>query len=443
MTGPINTFDVTPTGGLKKVWRKSETQPFGDPWDSPLQIHAQRRPALVINPKRPDGTRRMSSWNNRWFKSATPGATFGIVANATAPASTRQTLYTGTSLLSKLPDRQPSAGQYGTYWEIVENLLPWSPSLEVTSDQVARTKVLNKLSQKKWDLGVTALEMKQTAGLVTDLAQSLVGQVEGLINSRKNMRRKLNDFFRDVRRQGSFDKAAVNVGLSDTNLLNDLRSKWMQYQFGIKPALMDVDNAVNFLSDALHQHGLSVLVAARAGHESKDTGWVEQLGRYNGICTADLQYEETCVTHYSVVYELPTGHVSAVNALGLDNPYNIAWEVSRLSWMVDYVVGVGDWLQSFTAANGMIFREGSRSTLRRVSGSQVRVNSLNVNRNLTFVPPRSTGVWVDKGHFRRELLTHGVVPAFVPQIKSELGLVQLANSLFAMSSVLGGKPGLR
>lgn len=437
MTGPVDTY-VTRLSSGSYLQRSSPSQP----WWAPVNVNwtysaqALRHPALVRNARRPDGTRPMSPWKKEWFQMIAAPTTWGV--RAKPGFNVQELLFRSISPINTVPSN----------WNILSNQIPFSPSLQIASDQIARTKVLGKLSQKKWDIGVTALELKQTAGLVTDLSVGIVRQVEKIINSRKRGREQLNAFFRDVRRQGSFDLAAKNVGMTDISLLQDIRSQWMQYQFGIKPAVMDVDNAVTFLSDAVNQHGFKVLVAAKAGHESEDTRSNLVVGSMSGEVRINAKVREVCQTHYSLVYELPTGHVSTRQALGLDNPGNIAWEVTRLSWMVDYAVGVGDWLQSFTAANGMVFKEGCKSRLRRVSSldfipSGGPNGSIQRGRATLSPAPREGGSFFERGDFERTLLTSGLIPAFVPQIKSELGLVQLANSLFAMSSVLGGKPGLR
>ena len=91
----------------------------------------------------------------------------------------------------------------------------------------------------------------------------------------------------------------------------------------------------------------------------------------------------------------------------------------------------------FSATNGMTFREGCRSTLRRVSANRFVVSSASKAYKIT-KSPVTNGAWVERGDFRREILDSRLVPAVVPQIKSTLGLTQLGNSLFALSNVLGG-----
>ena len=110
--------------------------------------------------------------------------------------------------------------------------------------------------------------------------------------------------------------------------------------------------------------------------------------------------------------------------------------------MADYALGVGDWLQSFTAANGLEYIDGSISSTQRCTANSVQHSNL-VADNDWVRKPGTQGVVLDSGRFTRELLPHGVLPAFAPQIKSSMSLVKLANTLSALTMLLGGKPGLR
>lgn len=446
MSGPIDAINVTSHTWKGVGWPSwapsSKTNIEGT---VTVTTTALRAPALVRNKPRKDGTRPMSAWHKQWFRGVTPLWSWRIRENPSSWPDAWNWDYT----LMPAIDELPRTTHPGLYWEHVNNVFPFPSSLRFSTDQVARTKVLNKIAQKKWDLGVTALEIKQTAGLITDLSVGIVSHVSSLIESRRAMRQKLDRFFREVRKHDDFYRAASDVGLKDLSLLEDLRSRWMQYQFGIRPLIRDVDDAVTWLSEAIHNHGYSVLVSAKAGHEMRDN---RLLGSVMGTpartsMETRLEVQDVCMTHYSVVYEIPTGQVSVRTALGLDNPFYVGWEVVRLSWMCDYVVGVGDWLQSFTAANGMVFREGCRSVLQRLTSQAAHykpIGTIGPGGDCTFdkAPPQR-GVYIERGDFNRELLVHGVTPAVVPQVKSELGLVQLANSLLALSSVLGGSPGLR
>lgn len=379
----------------------------------------------------------MAAWNKQWFRAVCKPSNWSADNKPGKDAWCFR--FSDYPAFSALPLGETPAEA----WSDIIGSFPFTPLLELYSDQVAKTKVLGKIGQKKWDLGVAAGELKQTVGLVTDLADGLTQQVLSLINSRKQIRNQLNQFFRDVRRQGDFYKAAENVGLRDLDLLNTLRDRWMGYQFGVRPLYQDLEDATNWLADYIHNVQGPMLVKAKAGHESVTT----KRGK-NGCVLSGVEvrphFREECFTHYSVVYEMPTGQVPLLTQLGLDNPYQVAWELTKLSWMFDYVIGIGDWLGSFTAANGLVFREGCKSVLRRqiTTGFQItRHPSWDVDNQLSD-PPDLDGSMIERGDFTRTLLTSGVVPGVVPQIKANLDGLQLGNSLFALSNVFSGRGAL-
>lgn len=438
MTGPIDTITVL---GTNTMTLKSQAS-WSPKINTNLRVYPQtvsflKCPATVNNPVRPDGTRKRSPWSKQWYRYAGRITSFEIREKPGKSAWR----YNGTSW-----DLTFVAGfQTANPWSSVVTAIPFDPVIQLTADNAARTKTLLKVGQKKWDLGVAAVELHQTAGLVTELAVSMATTVEKLIHSRAKVRTQVDNFFRRVRKHGDFTKAAAEVGMRDLSLLEDLRGKWMQYQFGIRPLIYDVNNAVNALSTMVVDDAIPMVVTAKAGHQDRRNVLTAVLGNQSGCYSAKLLMEQVCAVHYSVEYVIPTGQVSPVTTLGLDAPGPLFWEVTRLSWMADYVVGIGDWLQSMTAAKGLEFREGSKSMLLRASAISMEVTPLFDSSKQQLVKPWSTRApYCERGSFQRTLLpSTGVVPAVVPQIKSTLGLVQMANSIFALSSVLGGSPGLR
>lgn len=432
--------DVSSSLTVKQSWVPGEkTTPM-----APLPVLAThlKHPAIVSNHRPPGGSWPMKPWSKDWLRGMTTAT--GCAYSVIEGRYTTDIKYNGTPLLH-FP--RASATNYEQFRNGFVRLLGnWSPSLQVGADNQARTNVLNEVSQKKWDIGVTALELKQTAGLVTDLAVGMTRTIEKIITSRKRTRDAVNRFFSRVIKHGDFYKAAAEVGITDLNLLNDIKDTWMQYQFGIKPTLYDIDNATTYLSQLVVRDQIPVTVRAKAGGFRDTVKTVTGTLTPIGDIAVHSRVKETCGVHYSVVYEIPTGQVRDITSLGLDNPYQIAWEVTQLSWMFDYAVGIGDWLQSFTAANGLLFKEGCKSVLRKAASESFQWQpKVSPSRQLVMHSPPALeqGNYAEMGAFSRELLTHGVVPAFAPSIKNSLGLAQLANSLFALSNVASGKTGYR
>lgn len=428
----IDTNISTRNRSRYKLWWFNNPPKYDyDQWLGHSNCSLLRKPATIVNPIREDGTRAMSGYSTEWYRGTVKHGTLKVVDGG----------HVRTQTWSSVP-----SSNLHPHWQDVDNAYAFTPSMELGATFESTTRTLGKLSQKKWDLGVTALELRQTAGLVTDLAHGMVGALDSLLKGSKTTRQKTDAFLREVSRDGDFYRAAHQVGLRNTRVLEIARERWMQYQFGVRPLVRDIHDAGQYLSDRLFgERKLSVLIAVKAGAQRRRAfeAYARPLSKtvsYLGILQDGY---ELCQSHCSVVYELPTGQVSPITELGLDNPWSIAWEVSRLSWMVDYAVGIGDWLSSFTAANGLIFREGCRSTLRRLVVQNVTTR-LDPHAGVDSMSYSGDGpVYIEHGHFKREVLTRGLMPAVLPSVKSKLGLVQLANSLMALSHVARGGPAVR
>lgn len=390
-----------------------------------------KHPDTKSNPIRSDGTRARSSWNKSWFRMVIPVSTFETRAKP------------GKDAWFHPSQSVPCVGNWfqgttgdASQWQNLEFFRPSAAEL-FYQDQVARTKILNKVAQKKWDLGVSTLEMKQTAGLVSALAKDMVFGIQKIVNSKASVARQTNNLLRETRKHGDFYKAAEAVGMRDTRLLESIKDRWMQYQFGIRPALNDVDSATRALDDLIFKENHGLRISAKGGHSSSEDH-VLSMTPTNMPFSTVISYNRRLETHYSASYDVPLDGVSSLTTLGLDNPASIGWEVTRLSWMFDYVVGVGDWLQSFSAANGLLFVDGSVSTIWRATSGRVQA-VLNPQLDIEWVRrPKVDRFHLAAGEFRRELVSSRILPGVVPQVKTTLGLTQLANSLFALSNVFAG-----
>lgn len=393
-----------------------------------------KHPATVRNTRGADGNWPRSAWTKSWFQMFIP-----VTSWSTRPKPGYDARYVTEASTPVVGDIYPYADN--AQWWLNHARFQPSPLDRLQAENVARTKVLNKVAQKKWDLGVTVAEFAQTADMVTSLSTRLVDGISGLINMRKNIAKQTNQLFRRVRQHNDFYRAAAEVGMKDTRLLENIRDGWMEIQFGIKPLMYDIDDAGAALDESIFEHDNGLLVVAKAGHTAKGKIVVPCP-----IANAPFQTFLVCDTvascHISVSYKVPTDGVSRITTLGLNNPASIAWEATCLSWMVDYAVGVGDWLSSFTAANGLEYIDGSVSTIQRCTASEVQHQNLRAD-NVWEKKPRTTGVVLSSGTFNRSLLANGVTPAVVPQLKSELSLVKLANSLSALSTLLGGGKAIR
>ena len=120
------------------------------------------------------------------------------------------------------------------------------------------------------------------------------------------------------------------------------------------------------------------------------------------------------------------------------NPAVVAWELARFSWMVDYVVDIGGWLNSMMAAQNTRFVEGTKSVIQRTGLVEFRDVS-----QPPVVPIQSDldplGALLQVEDFQRTVLNHGVMPSFLPGIRNKMNLDRLANSMAALTTLVGAR----
>lgn len=399
---------------------------------------AHRHPETSIGELRPDGTRPMMPWQH------------DFVHVGCAPVSGVR----DGGWFSVEGDWNPwpywgGSGEQPFPADLLDDLLSGLDSRLWYIEQVAKTKVLNKLSQQKLQLGVTMLEMRQTAEMTTELARRItlgLAKAFDLSGSRASSNRaaakRVENLTRRAlrgdkvakRRLEEIEKASRPDLRAETDVLNRASNAWMEYAFGIKPLYYDMVGVGDALIEHVFIDKKSFLVSAKAGH-TYDTLATQYIGTLAPGDNCDAVLQKSASVHYTVVYEMPVREGLDWRAVtGLDNPGSTAWELVRASWLIDYVFNVGDLLQSMTASKGLIFREGCKSTIQRSSLVEYVLQD-----------PSSYKGSMPAGHllagkFSREVLASGVTPGVVPQIKTQLGLIQMGQALFALANWLGGKP---
>lgn len=145
--------------------------------------------------------------------------------------------------------------------------------------------------------------------------------------------------------------------------LRDSGTLWLEYWFGWAPLLNDVYAAAQVLSDKTPEHhfrnvfrgtGTEHWVYRR--HKAWATGFEED--RFTAKFAMSAQ---ATITPKSPNKDL-------ANRLGVTNPALIAWEVVPFSWLVDWVIPVGRFLESYTDFIGVSVTNpiiSSKSTCER------------------------------------------------------------------------------
>ena len=137
----------------------------------------------------------------------------------------------------------------------------------------------------------------------------------------------------------------------------------------------------------------------------------------------------------NAVYDVVPTEASRLQQLGLTNSFAVGWELTTLSWMVDYLFNVGDWLATLTPVEGATFVEG---TLTRFQQAWPGAAEEVIPEGGTLVQGSGRKTWsCNMMRIERELIPgYGLLPAFRPVFRNKLNLTRMANSLGALSNIV-------
>lgn len=403
------------TGGA--AWEtKNITGPY-DGWETRF------RPVSINNPVRVDGTRAPSGFSHRW-------SLFSGCVNQVKLES-----LDGIFVLN---------GSIPVFIMTDTNVFPVSLWLGLAAnfplgvDQRARTKFMLKLGKGESDFGETLAELREVAGMATSLGSRIIGAVASISAAVKMRRTDVVSLIRRVDRlprAEAIRRARLMAGKAGNQVISD----WLGYQWGIKPLCEDIRLSSKELSR------LVIRDRATLGYRETIRGGASEIEELFTPWNSPSAYMKSRVRHmvetgqhYSITVGYPIPDAMRWEQLGLQNPLATGWNIIRLSQLVDYAVGVGDWLTSLTPVlNGyqnQQFIEGSVSRVQRIVMDGYELEPV-AGWKLTKGQTSGRAAW-QGGRFERTVLSTWPTPALLPQPKKRIGLTQMANTLSVLSQLI-------
>lgn len=164
-------------------------------------------------------------------------------------------------------------------------------------------------------------------------------------------------------------------------------SLWLEYHFGWSPLLSDINGAVDVLQD--QQYAFRNVFSASATVERNDR--IVQDWYYQSKWWRDSEtWEGTFGCRYQCTMVISSPNSLKANQLGLVNPASVAWELIPFSFLVDWFLPVGKFLESYTDTVGMQLdniqrmerREARHTYISTFSGTDDRDQAFSVQRTL-------------------------------------------------------------
>lgn len=271
----------------------------------------------------------------------------------------------------------------------------------------AVTKAMNKLAGSRASLGENLAEFSQVLGLFTGKISFLKEGIQSVLKNRS---------FRPFLRK-KFGELARNP-------LNKAAELYLETVYGWIPLMADIKGTLELLQQ---RSAGAMLIRASAGSQrtssKSESNWRTFSSSVARLSNATCDSVATC-TLYAQINPSGSG-LRALNQLGLANPLQLAWNLLDFSFVVDWVLPIGQVLGALTAPMGLTFVSGTVSFRHTQTGViQFKQNGSNIYESQwgtkSVTPGVCTvieesyfrdvqsggfplpGVWIDPNPFRRD-----------------------------------------
>lgn len=300
-----------------------------------------------------------------WSGSVTPN--FGRIKKQALPVNPYRTwiryTYENTDVYHTFV---PSNGMFHTEVGPWTSNLPDPGSLTAHMPQ-ARNKAIRKLIDSA-ELAIDANLAQDFAQIsqLTDLISTTCGRFVGSIGDlrRGNIAGAINHL--------TAGRTRLAMPKGKPNRKKDLAENWLELQYGWKPLLMDIEGLLKSLSNLTIAQPTVRRVVGKGRFERSaisifDTYTWPQVGTGKG----KFSYRFTTDCKIGITFRMDQPLLSFLAQLGFTNPINLVWEILPFSFVADWFIGIGPYLEALSAWDGLTFIDGFQTQFSKmwVSGS--------------------------------------------------------------------------
>lgn len=268
----------------------------------------------------------------------------------TLPYSDEKLLMRGNAY-SYLRQMKPASGIWVDYDFYASPITPtgtsdseWLGAHVMPSLTEVKNRCISEAGGVTWSLPAFAAEFSKTGQMMFDAAKVITKA------------------YRQARR-GNFRAMAKTFGV---NNISGVASNWLGYRYGVCTTLLDVQSMAQAAADTLTGTPQVQKVFCRGKTEVVHfEGDTTTLGKPI-LTTSEKRALVTTVTRSTkawLLMKVSNQTLLSMNQYGLANPALVVWELVPLSFVADWAIGVGDWLEAQTGLLGLTVLDGGTSQL--------------------------------------------------------------------------------
>lgn len=273
------------------------------------------------------------------------------------------------------------------------------------SDPNAVIDFYNAVGEKAMNMADLIRTRKETVSMVTNNVMKLVRSIKHL-------------------KKGKWEKAALALGVTPKGQpkTKEVPGRWLELQYGWLPLLGDVHATCT----SMFRDPIISVRKTKTYTFSKSYSRSFSIGISSNTMTATLE-GKLRVTHYTGI-QLSSSAIVTADNLGLLNPFDVLWEATPWSFVVDWFLPIGDYLSSLTALKGVNLVDSS--VTKRADWRVRGYHTLETQ-------PTGQVPFNFEGAYKERVL--GMPSRPLPAFKNPLSLGHFANAMSLLATAFSSK----
>lgn len=283
------------------------------------------------------------------------------------------------------------------------------------------TRIRLQVKNQDFSAAVALGEFAETAKFL----EGRVGQIVRFLNTEASVSLRTGKRAKPMIRERGTGKWIRNPRypvLSWPDVPKLMSNAWLEYSYAFIPLLSDIHGSMQTLAEAPYAMNRTTTRAKMEVREDLNGSY--QAGALPWKSTG----YKTAKRQIGIQFSIRNPLLHSFSKLGLTNPLSLGWELTRLSFVVDWFLPIGNALDSLDATLGVDFVGGFQSTKQTVHANL----SANIHNDALMVEGHAM---VIREQFNRVVLTD--FPAAVlprPQLPKYFG--QAASGIALLHQIL-------
>jgi hypothetical protein len=272
-------------------------------------------------------------------------------------------------------------------------------------------KALSKVRQDALNIAVSIMETMKDAPAMVESFVKAAKLINGLAHG------KFGDFFR---------------GVGGTATPKGAASAWLAFKFGIEPLMSDIQAAKDKLGEGLPRS------IGRVRVQGDDPTYYPEIINRPSWFQPHQEFDATGITwrracNVGIDFRVPDPYIALIDSLGLTNPPAALWATMRLSFVVDWFLPIGPFLESLTAPLVYEFLQGYRTNYCTTSG-EVRYTRSSGEPITGDHMDKVFRLKIDRKSFGRYVYGEFPIPWPYPHLNLNSGQIRIATALLTSST---------